>query len=122
MLAVQPRSDYRGHEELRSVGVRSSVGHRQKTRFLVSQSKVLVTKLLPIDRFPACSVVSREISTLQHESRNNSVERRPLISESMLASGQLTKVARRLRNNVVEQLEHYSSGGSRVDSDVKKDI
>lgn len=49
VLAVQPGGNNGGDEELGSVGVRSSVGHREQEWLVVPQLEVLVGKLVTVD-------------------------------------------------------------------------
>jgi len=42
MLAIEPASGYGGDEELRSVGVRSSISHREKAGLGVLAREVLI--------------------------------------------------------------------------------
>ena len=48
-LAIKPRSDHGGDEELRAVRVRAAVGHRQNARLGVLQLEVLVGELRSVD-------------------------------------------------------------------------
>lgn len=55
------------NEELRAVGVGSSVGHGQNSLSLVLQGEVLIRKLIAIDGLPTGSIMVGEVSTLQHQ-------------------------------------------------------
>jgi hypothetical protein len=74
VLAIQPRGEDSGDEELRSVGVRTSVGHGEKTNLGVLQLEVFVFKLVTVDALSSSSVSSSEVTSLEHELRNDSVE------------------------------------------------
>lgn len=50
-------------EELRVVGVGSSVSHGQDSPCFVLQGKVLILKLLAVDRFPTSSIMVDEVSS-----------------------------------------------------------
>lgn len=77
---------YSGDEELGSVGVGTSVGHREETGLGVPQFEVLIGEFLAIDglssstaniltQFPDdCLLVTGEISSLKHEIRDDTVE------------------------------------------------
>ena len=52
------RAWYSGDEELRAVGVSSSIGHRQLTWLGVFELEVLIGKLLAVDGLSTSSVVS----------------------------------------------------------------
>jgi hypothetical protein len=49
VLAVQPRGDDGGDEELGSVGVGSGVGHGEEEWSVVSELEVLVRELVAVD-------------------------------------------------------------------------
>ena len=49
VLSVEPRCLLGGDEELRSVGILSSVGHGQPSGSEVLQLEVLISKLLTVD-------------------------------------------------------------------------
>jgi len=93
VLAVQPLSLDGGQEELRAVGVRASVGHGQEPGASVLQLKVLHTckikqkaaendtpvsylvgKLGAVDGLSTGSIAVGEITSLQHELRDHTVE------------------------------------------------
>ena len=47
---------YSGNEELRTVGVGTSVSHGQETRSVVAHSEVLISKLVAVDRLTSISI------------------------------------------------------------------
>ena len=53
VLAIQPRGDDGGDEELRAVGVGAGIGHREEAGLGVSELEVLVFELLAVDGFAA---------------------------------------------------------------------
>ena len=56
-----------GDEELARIGVRTSIGHRQQARGLVLYIKVLILKLVPVDRIPTEPISSFKVTTLQQK-------------------------------------------------------
>ena len=50
-------------------------------------------------------VAAGEVTTLKHELRDNSVERRTLVAEALLASAEGTEVLSSLRDDIVEEVE-----------------
>lgn len=82
------RSDNSGNEELRSVGVLSGVGHAQKSGASVLQLEVLIGELLAIDRLSAGSVALGEVSSLDHELLDDTVELGALVAVALLAGCQ----------------------------------
>ena len=87
------------HEELRSVRVRSRVGHRQNTRALMLVLEVLVWELVSVDRLTACAISASEVTTLGHEPWDNSMESAPFevkrlstASNTVLASAEGSEV------------------------------
>jgi len=67
VLSIQPGGLDGGDEELRSVGILTSIGHGQKTRASVAKLEVLIGETVAIDRLATGSVVLGEITTLNHE-------------------------------------------------------
>ena len=65
VLAIEPGSLLGRDEELRAIGVGTSVGHGQKARLGVLELEVLISKFGPIDRFSTSSVEVGEVSALQ---------------------------------------------------------
>jgi len=113
MLAVQPRSDGGGDEELGAVGVLAGVGHAccrlcvsdmlgsicatvpqrtQKTLLGVLQLEVLVGELVAVDALAASAVALGEVTTLDHELFDNAVEVGALVAEALLAGSKGTEV------------------------------
>ena len=74
VLVVQPVRLLRRDEELRSVGARPRVGHREDAGLGVLQLEVLVGKLLAVDGAAAGAVAIREVAALDHEVRDDAVE------------------------------------------------
>jgi len=71
----------------------------------VLASKVLVGKLLAVDRFTTGSVAAGEVTTLKHELRNDAVEGRASVSKALLAGAESTEVLSSLRDDVVKEVE-----------------
>ncbi|KAH3662033.1 hypothetical protein OGAPHI_006214 [Ogataea philodendri] len=81
VFSVKPWSFDGGDEELRSVGVSTGIGHRQVTWAFVFELEVLVLKLGTVNRFATSSISSCEISALDHEILNDSVEFGTFVAE-----------------------------------------
>lgn len=122
MLAVQPRTWHGGDEELGTVGVWTSVGHGQQTWSVVLLDEVLILELLTVDGLTTGTVASGEVTTLQHELRNHSVESRVGVAKSLLTSAQSSEVLSGLRNDIVVQLEGNSSELVAVGGNIKVDL
>jgi len=73
---------------LRTIG--SGVGHGQNSGTGVRKCKVLVCELGSVDGFSTCSVVVGEITSLAHESGDDTVETGSLESESLFSGTQST--------------------------------
>jgi len=74
MRRVGHTGSYDGRdEELRTVGVRSSVGHGQQSRLGVAELEVLVLELLAVDGLATGTVTAGEVTTLEHELGNHTV-------------------------------------------------
>jgi hypothetical protein len=105
VLAIQPRSDDGGDEELRAVGVGTSIGHGQQTRLGVLQVEVLILELLAVDGLTTGAVAAGEVTSLKHEVGDDTVERRALVTKALLTSAESTEVLGGVGNLVVKQVE-----------------
>merc|ERR1711998_138877 len=68
-------------EELRAIGIFPRVCHGEQARLVVPPFKVLVCEFHTVYRFATRAVASREVSSLQHEVVDDSMECRSLISQ-----------------------------------------
>ena len=75
MSFIEMGSSFEAEEELGPIGVGTSVGHRKDPSFsMFADCHVLVCKLITINTLSSCAVSNREVTSLCHESSNNSVE------------------------------------------------
>lgn len=65
MLSIEPRGLHSADEELRTVGVGSSIGHGHNAGTSVLQGKVLILELVTVDGLATSSIVVGEVTTLQ---------------------------------------------------------
>ena len=65
------------------------------------------------------TVTTGEVTTLEHEVGDDTVEGRALVAETVFTSGELTEVLRGPRDNIVEELEDDATSGLVVDGDVE---
>lgn len=121
VLAVQPGAGNSGNEELRTVGVLTSVSHGEQERFGVLVDEVFISEFFTINGLATSAVVVSEITTLDHEVRDDSVESGSCIAEALFTSAESAEVFSSLGNIVVE-LEDDALGSSVADSDVEVDL
>jgi hypothetical protein len=69
VLAIEPRGDDGGDEELGSVGVGSGVGHGEEERSVVPELEVLVGELVAVDGLSTGTVVVGELEMGQPKKR-----------------------------------------------------
>lgn len=69
------------------------------------QLEVLVAKLLSIDTLATSAVASREVATLKHELRDDTVKFAACIAKALLASAQGAEVLSSLGNDIVEEVK-----------------
>jgi len=119
VLSIQPRGDDGGDEELGSVGVGASIGHGQETGLGMLSLEVLVRELLAIDGLAAGAIASSEVTTLQHELRDDSVELATLVAKALLTSAEGTEVLGGLWDYIVVEFEVDSAGLRRRDSSAR---
>ena len=99
VLAIEPRGGDGGDEELRAVGVGTSVGHREEAGASVLELEVLILELGAVDGLATSAVALGEVTTLEHEVLDDAVEGRALVVEGLagLAHALLTCV-KKFRN------------------------
>ena len=90
-------------QESTHVRVGSSVGHGQEVGLVVLQLEVLVGELGTVDALAAGSVTSSEVTSLEHEAGDDSVEGGALVSEAGLAGAELSEVLRGLWHDAKEE-------------------
>ncbi|KAL6084427.1 hypothetical protein STEG23_002997 [Scotinomys teguina] len=76
MFAIQPLSLSGEDKKLGTICVWSSICHGQDARTWMLQDEVLILKLLSVDGSAASAIMACEVTTLAHESWNNSVKGR----------------------------------------------
>jgi hypothetical protein len=84
------RSNNSSNKELRTIGILSSIGHRKKTRASVLKLKVLIGELLSIDRLSTGTITTSEVTSLNHEVVDNTVELRAFVAETLLSGCEST--------------------------------
>ena len=99
VLSIEMRSRNEAEEELRSVGVGTSVGHGEDTGTVMLVNEVLIGELSSVDGFTSGTVSNSEISTLCHEARDDSVPDAALeveglsrFTDSLLSSAESSEV------------------------------
>jgi hypothetical protein len=110
VASVEPRGDDSGDEELGAVGVGAGVGHGQQTGLVVLKGEVLIGELLAVDGLATSAVATGEVTTLEHELGDDTVERRALVTEALLASAESTEVLGGLGDDIVEEVEVNAAG------------
>jgi len=73
MLSVEMRARSKSDEELRAVRVLPLVRHDQESLLVHLSPQILVLESWSIDRFSSFSISQSEISSLYHESSNDSM-------------------------------------------------
>jgi len=81
--AIKPRRDNGGNKKLRAVGIGAGVGHGKEAGLVMLQLEVLVGELLTENALAASAVASGEVTTLEHEVRNDTVEAGTRIGKSL---------------------------------------
>ena len=129
VLSIEPVAWDEGHEELGTVGVWSSIGHREISSSSVLDGEVLVGKLHSVDGLTSSSVSSGEVTTLGHELSDDSVERASLVvewlatlSDTLLTSTESSEVLSSLWGLVSIELHGDSSGVLSTNSDIKENL
>jgi hypothetical protein len=129
MTTIKPRCLNSSNKELRSVGVGSRVGHGQVHGSFMLQLEILIVKLAPVDRFSSTSIKIGEITSLNHEIGNDSVEdgslemkRLSRFSNSLLTGAQGPKVLGSLGDVLSEQSQDDASLLTAFNFNIEKDF
>jgi len=104
--SVEPARGGGADEELGSVGIWTSVGHAEKALLGVLQLEVLIWEFFTIDGLATGAVVLGEVTALDHEVLDDTVEDRALISKALLASSQSSEVLGRLGDSLAIETDH----------------
>lgn len=73
MVSVEPSSWHESDEELRTVGVFAVVGHWDPTSRSMAQDEILIDELVSVDALAASTVAVQDITALDDEITNDSV-------------------------------------------------
>jgi len=120
VLAVQPGSLCRAEKELGAVGVLTSIRHRQDSWSSVRQLKVLVLKLVAVDRLSSGPVTLREVTPLTHEPWNDAMELAALVAKPLFSGTESTEVLACLWHNIWSQLHDNTAGRGAADVDIEE--
>jgi len=115
VLAIEPRGDDGGDEKLGAVSVWTSVGHREQSRANVLSLEVLVCEFLAVDRLATGAIATSEVTTLQHELRDDAVELAALVAEALFSGAKSTEVLSSLWDYIVVKREVDATGLGRRD-------
>lgn len=92
------------------IRVGAGVGHGQQTRAGVLDLEVLIGELLAVDGLATSAVATGEVTTLEHELGDDTVEGRALVAEARSTSAQLLEVLGGLGDDVVVEGEVNDTG------------
>jgi hypothetical protein len=81
---------------VQTVGIFAGVGHAKETLFRMLQFEVLVFKFVSVDGFSTRSITLGEITTLDHELLDDTMEPGAFIAEAFFTCCQGTEVLRSL--------------------------
>ncbi len=121
MFAVKPTSDDSGDEELTTIGVRTSVGHREAESFML-ELKVFVFKAVSVDGLSTGSISPGEVTSLNHKVRDDSVEAAASISKLVLTFTEFDEVIDGSRHNSSEHINDDVSCWASSDFDGEGDF
>merc|ERR1719329_11324 len=122
VLAIEPVSLHCAQEELRAIGVGTSVCHGQDSWTSVLQLEVLVSEFCSIDGLASCAIVICEITTLAHEVRDDAMEAAAFEAEALLPSAQGTEILGCLWHNILPELHDDLACRRAANGHVKEDF
>ena len=125
VLSVQPGGISSADEELGSVGVGSSVSHREASESSVLSSlslEALISELSSVDRLSSTSISRGEVSSLAHEVGDDTVELGSLVGQTsrVVSAAQRAEVLSGLGNNVIVELKGEASSGLSTNGNVEE--
>jgi hypothetical protein len=88
----------------------------------VLQLEIFIRKLGTINGLSTCSIVVGKVTSLAHESWNDTMKGRTGIAIALFASAKSTKVLRRLGDDVGSQLHDDAAGGLAANGNVKVNL
>jgi hypothetical protein len=77
-----------------------TVGHAKNTGSGMLEREVFIGKLVPVDGFPAGTIVIGKVPSLAHKARDDAMEGGTRKTESLFPSAESTKVLGGLGDNV----------------------
>lgn len=117
MLVIEPFSLFESNKELTSVSVGTTVSHREETSLGVLSLEVLIGELRAINGFTTSTVFISEITTLDHEVLDETMEDTVLEVKglaldaiTLFTSTEGTEIVSSLGSNILEQF-HFDSLG-----------
>ena len=129
MLTIEPVAWNEAHEELGTIGVGTSIGHREVPSFGVLHQEVLVLEFFTIDRLSTSSISSCKVSTLSHELSDDTMEARSLVvkwltgfSNTFLTCAEASEILSSLWCLVSIKLNRDSSNLLATNSDIHPDV
>lgn len=106
----------------------SGIGHGKKKGLLMLLREGLVVELVAIDRLAACAITSCEVTTLNHELLDDSVEDGalvvegfPRLSNALLTGAKSTEVLGSLGDKVGVEFHGDATSGLAADRDIEED-
>jgi len=122
VLAVEPFGLDGGDEELRSVRVLASVGHREPAWAVVLELKVLVSKLGTIDASAASAIAIGKVTSLDHEIGNDTMKLGSLVALSLWLECELSKILNSLWHDFSKETNLNTANILIADTYVKVDL
>jgi hypothetical protein len=80
---------------------------------------MLTSEFLAVDRLATGTVTLGEVTTLEHEAGDDTVEGRASVAKTILASAKFTEIPCRFWHDIVVEFEDDPAGGLTTDADVE---
>ena len=120
VLLIQPIGFGCTQENLWAIGVRIGIGHLKSSSASVFQVNVFIVELRPIHTLVTSSITPGIVSTLTHESRDDTTEDASCKAETLFTSTQSTDIVCRFGCLVCPQLSFNSTSGLSANGYVKQ--
>ena len=129
VLAIEPWAWDGGDEELGAVGVWTSVGHGEHAWDLVLLLEAFVGELHAVDGLATSAVAPGEVTTLDHEVWDDTMELAALVVEwlaglahALLTSAEAAEVLSGLWDDVAEKLKDDPADLLASDTDIEENL
>ena len=109
MFSIKPGCIGSADEELRAVSITTSICHRDGARSKMTNLEVFICKSTSIDATTTTAITRSEITTLDHEVWDDTMEFASLVAEALLSGAKCTEVFYSTWNGISVQTDNNTT-------------